>query len=142
MESLANIEFYGPILSVMAGVITVLALHIRALHREAGATATAHAAALKAAADEYARRLEVITAAHASKLDEIGAHRADQAREMVDTLLTIQESRAEEQRALNNALNAVETTMAAVKDAVTSLSDRAIDHLIGKAAPPRPKRTT
>lgn len=138
MQSLVNIEFYGPILSALVAAIVFLALHIRQLHRDAQATAVAHAAALKVQADEFARRLEAITAAHAAKLDEIGVHRADQAREMVETLLSIQESRAEEQRALNTALNALETTMGAVKDAVTSLSERTIDHLL--KTPPRVRR--
>lgn len=135
---LADIEFYGPILSALTAAVVALSLYIRVLHREAKADAAKHALDLKAAADEYARRLEVITAAHAAKLDEIGTHRADQAREMVDTLLSIQASRAEEQRTLNEALNALESTMTAVKDAVTSLSERTITHLIGKQ--PRPRR--
>lgn len=153
MESLANIEFYGPILAGMAGVIAVLGLHIRVLHEEAKASARehaqqiqaigdAHAAQLRALAEEYNRRFEIIAAAHAAKLDEIGVQRAEQAREMVDTLLSIQESRAEEQRALNTALNALESTMSSVKESVTSLSERTIEHLIKARAPRRPTTNT
>lgn len=149
VESLANIEFYGPILAILAATIVVLGLHIRALHKDAQDDAKAHAQQLKQLgeahaaeqrvhSEDYAKRLELITALHAAKLDEIGAHRADQAREMVETLLSIQESRAEEQRAMNSALSALEATMAAVKEAVTSLSDRTLEHIINSPRTRRP----
>jgi len=143
---LANIDFYGPILAALATTIVALGAHIRSLHNEAQASGRAHAAELKALGethaatlkqlvDEYTRRLEQQATVHAAKLDEIGAHRAEQAREMVETLLSIQESRAEEQRALNTTLNALEATLTAVKDIVTQLSERTFDHLIARRRP-------
>lgn len=108
MEGLANIEFYGPIISVLAAAVVSLALYVRALVQDAKTTAERHA----------------------EKLEALAESRAQEAREMVDTLLSLQATRAEEQRALNAALNAVESTMKSVESAVSRFHDRAFDHLI------------